>query len=110
MRKTKLKAFLVGVAAFVLVFFGCSTTSAFVGPISDKPTISVTQLRHVMHTNDYWQQMYVETLSTLSVTNPSTHDMVVTVDCTESRHTLTVKARTTEHVLLDPQDASCSLE
>jgi hypothetical protein len=52
---------------------------------------------------------WVETIATANVTNPSTHEMTVVLDCTESRHTLTIAPRTTEHVLLDPRDTSCSV-
>jgi hypothetical protein len=88
---------------------GCATSSPFTGPVSDKPTLSVSYMRHVMHTNDFWQVPYVETIATANVTNPSTSETHVTLDCSESLHFLDIAPRTTEHVLLDPKDSSCEL-
>lgn len=107
--RTKTKAFLVGLLAFVLVFFGCSTTSAFTGPASERPTVSISYMRHFEH-DDPRLPPRLETIATADVTNASTHDMSLTLDCTVTRTTLDVPARTTSHVLLDPEDATCTLE
>jgi hypothetical protein len=97
--------------ALILALFlaGCATSSPFTGPVAEKPALSVSYMRHVMHTNDYWQQMYVETITTANVTNPSTTEIHVTLDCSESLRHLDVAPRTTEHVLLDPKDKACEL-
>jgi hypothetical protein len=90
--------------ALLLVLFlaACATTSPFTGPVSERPLLSVSYMRHVEHTNDFWQIPYV--------TNPSLHPIHVALDCTVSRTVLDIPARTTEHVLLDPKDASCELK
>jgi hypothetical protein len=95
--------FLVGFA------LGCATSSRYAGPVADRPLLSVSYMRHVMHTPDARQIPYVETIATANVTNPSDHPMVVVLDCTETRRSLTIAPRTTEHVLLDPKDASCEV-
>jgi len=95
---------------FALFLAGCATSSPFTGPVSEKPALSVSYLRHVMHTNDIWQQPYVETIATAAIANPSNHPMHVVLDCTATTTTLDVAPRTIEHVLLDPKDTSCELK
>ncbi len=98
--------------ALVLALFlvGCATTSPFTGPVSERPTLSVSYMRHVQHTGDFWQMPYVETITTADVTNPSNAPMHVVLDCAESRTSLDIPARTTAHVLLDPKDNACELQ
>lgn len=97
---------------FVLALFlaACATSSPFTGPVSEKPQLSISYMRHMMHTNDMWQIPYIETIATANVTNPSTHYTHATLDCSESLHYLTIAPRTTEHVLLDPADKACVLK
>lgn len=97
--------------ALVLAVFlaSCATSSPFIGPVSEKPQLSVSYMRHMMHTNDLRQVPYIDTIATANVSNPSTHAIHVTLDCSESLHYLDVAPRTTEHVLLDPKDEKCEL-
>jgi hypothetical protein len=106
--RTKTKAFLIGLFSFVLVFFGCSTTSAFTGPVSDQPTISISYMRHFEMTDPRLPQQLV-TIATANVTNASTSPMTVVLDCDRTFTSLTIAPRTTEHVLLDPKDTSCTV-
>jgi hypothetical protein len=96
--------------ALALFLTACATSSPFTGPVAEKPQLSVSYMRHVMRTNDVMQVPYVETLATANITNPSTHAIHVTLDCSESLHYISVAPRTTEHVLLDPTDKACVLK
>lgn len=49
------------------------------------------------------------TVSIADVSNPSNRQMRVRLDCSRTLTTLTVAPRTTEHVLLDPRDRTCTL-
>lgn len=104
----RLRFFFTSVAFWVASLVSCSTASAFTGPVSDHPLISISYMRSFVQ-DDPRLPEHLRTITTANVTNASTLDMSLTLDCTESFHTLTVKARTTEHVMLDPRDASCEL-
>lgn len=96
------------VVAFWVVSLSCATATAFHGPISDRPQLSVSYMRH-FETRDPRLPEQLVTITTAAITNPSTHAMRLRLDCTRTLITLTVAPRTTEHVLLDPKDRSCTL-
>jgi len=103
---------LINVLVFLLAFLlwpGCASATAYGGPFGDRPLLSVSYMRHVVPALDPRFPEHVETLATADVTNPSTKPMRVTLDCTETLTTMTIAPRTTEHVLLDPADTSCTV-
>lgn len=79
----------------VLLLIGaCATTSPYNGPEAC-PFISSTQFRKEVIAD---------------VNNPTNEELTLILDCTSSRHTLTIPAHTTQHVLLDRSDKECKLE
>jgi hypothetical protein len=104
----RIKKYAAIVAFWVASLVSCSTASAFTGPVSDKPTIALEYRRHFVQ-DDPRLPSRVETITTAAITNPSAYPMTVTLDCTESLHTLTIAPRMTEHVLLDRDDRECTL-
>jgi hypothetical protein len=107
----KRKIFLLLV--FLAVFFawpGCATASKYTGPVSDRPLLSVSYMRHLQHTGDFWDQAYTETIATAAISNPSTRPMTVVLDCTRTLTTLTIAPRTTEYVLLSNEDRECQIQ
>ena len=101
-----MKAPLLASIVLALAIAGCATSSAYDGPVSDRPLLAVSYLRHFEH-DDPRLPPRLETIATADVTNPSFGEMYVVLDCSQSWHALTIKPRTTEHVLLDPQDTAC---
>jgi hypothetical protein len=96
--------------ALALAFLvACATTSPFTGPVDEKPTLTITYMRHVVQDIDPRNPPRVETLATANVGNPSNHAMHVVLDCTNSLASLDIEPRTVAHVLLDPKDDSCVL-
>jgi len=96
----------LGLAAII----GCATASIYTGPVAARPTLTITYMRHLVPSDDPRWPPHLETLATANVTNPSNADMDLALDCTESYTRLNVKARTTEHVLLDPGDKECTVK
>jgi hypothetical protein len=98
----------LAIVSFWVASLCCATTAAYTGPAGDRPLLSVTYQRHLV-TDDPRFPPQMKTLATANVVNPSDHPMALTLECTETRTTIYVAPRTTQHVLLDPEDAGCIL-
>lgn len=97
----------------ILVFWivslvSCGTTSAYTGPVSERPSVSVSYMRSFVQ-DDPRLPEHLRSIATANVVNASNHSMSLVLDCSVSRTLLEVPARTVSHVLLDQGDASCAL-
>jgi hypothetical protein len=96
---------LAALGTFLVLTMGCATSSPYQG----EPALSVSYLRHLEH-DDPRSPPRVVTIATANVANVTDNQVTVVLDCTESRHTLTIAPKTVEHVLLDPKDLSCEVQ
>lgn len=104
-----LKALLVGLA---LLAVSCASTSVYDGPVGKVPVVSVEYYRHVDSVSQplfpHWTRNTI-----LNVSNPSYQQMAVRVECdgtslsSGTSMRLDIAARTTQQLLLLPEDGSC---
>jgi len=91
---------------------GCATAETYRGPVAKEAIVSLDQKRHFV-TEDPRSPAVVKTQSVLKITNPSVDSMTVTVECegkpmtSPTYMTLDIAARTTQRLLLLPEDGSC---